>query len=85
MRTTGVKRAVRNALFRLGLHTTPKGVVDALAKQGIQVTEELVRQVRIALLKESDRGKIITGFSRPVRSPSVRHRPQGFPGRRGQG
>jgi hypothetical protein len=36
MRTSGLKRAVRNALFRLGLHTTPKGIVDALAQQGVQ-------------------------------------------------
>jgi hypothetical protein len=31
------KQAIRNALFRLGLDTPAKGVVDALAEQGILV------------------------------------------------
>jgi hypothetical protein len=81
MRTTGLKRAVRNALFRLGLHTTPKGIVDALAQQGVQVSEELVRQVRIELLKEGSRGRDSARSARPVRSPGFRRRPQGYPGK----
>jgi hypothetical protein len=82
MRTTGLKRAVQNALFRLGLHTTPKGIVDALAQQGVQVSEEFVRQVRIELLKGSAKGKVVAGASRPLGPPGVRRRPQGFPGKR---
>jgi hypothetical protein len=31
MRAVNSYRAIRNALFRFGLHTTPKGVVQALA------------------------------------------------------
>jgi hypothetical protein len=81
MHTTGKKRAIRNVLFRLGLHTTPKGIVDALAQQGVQVSEELVRQVRIELLKGSDKGKVVTGASRHLGPPGVRRRPQGFPGK----
>ncbi|MBV9122714.1 MAG: hypothetical protein JO112_05115, partial [Planctomycetes bacterium] len=53
MGTTSKKRGIRNALFRLGLHTTPKAVAHVLREQGIQVGEELVRQVRIEVLKEA--------------------------------
>jgi hypothetical protein len=84
MRTTGKKRAIMNALSRLGLHTTPKAIVHALMQQGISVDEELVRQVRIELLKENT-GARVTEVSRSLPSPAVRRRPQGFPGRRGRG
>jgi hypothetical protein len=83
MRTTGTKRAIRIAFFRLGLHTTSKAIVEALAKQGIPVTEELVCIVRIEMLKKTTRanaGKV----ARPVPPPAVRRRPQAFPGRRGR-
>ncbi len=82
MRTTGKKRAIRNALHRLGLHTTPKGVVDALAQQGVRVDEPLVRQVRLEVLKEGTEARVGKA-PKPVPSPAVRRRPQGFPGRRG--
>jgi hypothetical protein len=80
MRTTGKKQAVRNALFGLGLHTTPKAVAHALRQQGVSVTEELVRQVRFEMLKETTHarpGKV----ARPAPPPAVRRRPQGFPRR----
>jgi hypothetical protein len=80
MRTTGKKRAIRHALFRLGLHATPKAVADALAQQGVRVDEELVRQVRFELVKEST-GARAADAHRPVPSPAVRRRPQGFPRR----
>ena len=80
MRTTSKKQAIRNTFFRLGLHTTAKGVVQALVQQGVQVDEELVRRVRFELLKETTRERI-AGFTRPVTSPAVRRRPQAFPGR----
>ena len=83
MRRVSTKRAIRNTLYRLGLHTTPKAVVHALAQQGIQVGEELVRQVRFEMLNETVGGRF-AGVSRPVPSPAVRRRPQGFP-RRHQG
>ena len=78
MRTTGKKRAIRNAFHRLGLHATAKGVVHALAQQGIQVDEELVRQVWIELVRETT-GARVGKASRPVSSPAVRRCPQGFP------
>jgi hypothetical protein len=80
MRTTGTKRAIRNAFFRLGLHATPKAVAQALTDQAVQVDEELVRQVRFEMLKEATGGRV-GKVPRPVPSPAVRRRPQGFPGR----
>jgi hypothetical protein len=76
----GQEAAIRNALRRLGLHATPKAVVQELMQQGIVVDEELVRQVRLDLLK----GMTASGFAkvpRPVPPPAVRRRPQGLPGR----
>jgi hypothetical protein len=84
MRTTGKKRAIRNAFFRLGLHAMPKAVVDALAQQGVLVEQELVRQVKFELVKETT-GARVAKASRAVTSPGVRRRPKGFPGRRGNG
>jgi hypothetical protein len=80
MRTAGKKRAIRNAFFRLGLHTTSKGIVAALAQHGVPVDEELVRQVRFEMLKENTRARVVKA-SRPVMSPAMPHRPQGLPGR----
>jgi hypothetical protein len=80
MNPTTKKKAIRHAFFRLGLHTKPKGVVHALAQQGIAVDEEFVREVRIELLKETTDHKPAKA-SRPFRSPAVRRRPQRFPGR----
>jgi len=84
MRTTGKKRAIRNALYRLGMHTTPKAVAYALTQQGISVDEELVRQVRIEMVKESTETRVAM-VSRPVPSPALRRCPKGFPRRRGHG
>ena len=78
MRTTGKKRAIRDAFYRLGLHSTPKDVVDALREQGIQVDEELVRLVRIELRKETTEARTAK-VHRMVPPPAVRRRPQGFP------
>ena len=84
MRTTGKKRAVRKALVRLGLHATAKAIAHALAQQGVRVSEELVRQVKFELVKETT-GPRVAKASRPVMSPGVRRCPKGFPGRRGKG
>jgi hypothetical protein len=84
MHTTGLKQAVRNAFFRLGLHTPPKGVVHALNEQGIQVDELLVQQVQFEMLKETT-GARIGKASRPVTSPAMRRRPKAFPEKQGRG
>jgi hypothetical protein len=78
MRTTGTRRAIRNAFFRLGLHAPPRAAVRFLGERGVQVEEELVRQVRIELVRETT-GARVGKASRPVSSPAVRRRPQGFP------
>ena len=80
MRTASKKRAIRNAFFRLGLHATAKAVAHAVMQQGIVVDEELVRAVRVEMLKETT-GVRVGKVSRPVTSPAVRRCPQGFPGR----
>jgi hypothetical protein len=49
------KRAVENALGRLGMQAKPEEVIAALAQQGIEVSEEFVRLVRIGLLKATAR------------------------------
>ena len=74
------RQAIRNTFYRLGLHTKPKGIVHALAQHGVLVDEDLVRQVRFEMLNEPSRERIAE-VSRPVPSPAVRRRPQGFPGR----
>jgi hypothetical protein len=73
----GKRQAIRLAFSRLGLHTTPQGIVAALAQQGVQVDEGLVRQVRFEVLK----GRTRRGISRarPVPPQAVRRRPRGFP------
>ena len=38
MRTTGKKRTIRYAPYRLGLHATPKAAVHALMRQSIRNT-----------------------------------------------
>ena len=80
MRTASTKRAIRNALHRLGLHTTPKAVAHALREQGVLADEGLVRQVRFEMLKEAGRGKA-GKVARRVTFPAVRRRPRGFPKR----
>jgi hypothetical protein len=80
MGTTATIHTIRKIFYCLGLHATPKVVVHALSEQGIPVDEELVRQVRMELLKETTGARVIRVL-RPVASPAVR-RPQGFPGRR---
>ena len=80
MRTAGKKRAIRNALYRLGLHTTPEAIARVLRGQGVLVDEGLVRQVRFEMLKEAARGKV-GKIARRVTVPAVRRRPRGFPKR----
>ncbi len=46
------KRAIQNMLGRLGMQASTKEVVAALAAVGISVTEGLVRQVKVEMLKE---------------------------------
>ena len=77
----GKKRAVQNTLGRLGMQASNREVVAALAEVGVGVTEGLVRQVRVELLKEAARVE-----RRRARLPATPHRlqrPQKVPPRRG--
>jgi hypothetical protein len=47
---TTKRRAIQNALDRLGMQASPKQVVAALAECGIDVNEGLVRQVKVEKL-----------------------------------
>jgi hypothetical protein len=49
----GKKKAIQNTLARLGLQTSNREVVAALASFGLDVSEALVQQVRIQMQKEA--------------------------------
>lgn len=48
----GRRRAIKQTLGRLGMQAANNEVVAALAECGILVSEEMVRQVRVEMLKE---------------------------------
>ena len=49
----GRRRAIQKTLGRLGMQASNQEVVAALAECGTSVTEELVRQVKVEMLKEA--------------------------------
>ena len=49
----GRRRAIQKTLGRLGMQASNQEVVAALAECGMGVTEELVRQVKVEILKEA--------------------------------
>jgi hypothetical protein len=74
------KHAIRMALFRLGMQARPKEVVQALAHQGIFVSPDLVRLVKIEMtekLAEATRNK----FKQVPQPKSLRRRPNAIPRR----
>lgn len=81
MHTSHKRRAICNALYRLGLHTPPRAIVHSLQEQGILVEETLVRAVLLEMLKETTRARNVRA-ARPIPTHAVRRRPQGFPGKR---
>ncbi len=56
---TSKARAIRNTLARLGMQASPKQVVAALAGFGIDVSEGLVRPVKLKTLKAG--GRVFVG------------------------
>jgi hypothetical protein len=73
------KKAVADALIRLGLHARAEAVAQALAEQGVGVNEALVTLVRLELLKKNTQP--CGPLPRPVTRTAVRHRPQSHPRR----
>jgi hypothetical protein len=74
-------RAIRNALARLGMQASPKQIVSFLANVGIDVSERLVRQVKVDMLKQAAKVE-----RQQVRTPKVERqvrRPPKVPSRRG--
>jgi hypothetical protein len=49
----GSRRAIQRKLGRLGTQASNQEVVAALAECGMGVTEELVRQVKVEMLREA--------------------------------
>ena len=49
----GRRRAIQKTLGRLGMQASNREVVAALAECGMSVAEELVRQVKVEMLKEA--------------------------------
>jgi hypothetical protein len=74
------RKTITNALSRLGRQAHGKEVVALLADYGIDVSEDLVRSVRIASMKKSDALKTkqarIDQMCRRRRMPTVRKVPQ---------
>ena len=79
---TSKRRVIQNALARLGMQASPKQVVAALAEFGIDVTEALVRQVRVEMLKQAAKVERQLVRTPQIERPQVR-RPPKLPPRRG--
>src|SRR5262245_39541637 len=78
---TSKTRAIQNALARLGMQASPEQVVAAAAEFGIDVTEALVRQVKVELLKRAAKVERHQMRNPQVERPTVR-RPPKLPPRR---
>jgi NAD(P)H-dependent FMN reductase len=73
--------AIQNALARLGMQARPAQVVAALAQFGIDVSEALVRQVKVDMLKQAAKSVRQQVRIPQVQPPKVR-RPPKVPPRR---
>jgi NAD(P)H-dependent FMN reductase len=74
-------RAIQNVLARMGMQASPKQVVAALAEFGIDVTERLVHQVKVEMLKQAAKSERQQVRTSQVQRPQVR-RPSKVPPRR---
>jgi hypothetical protein len=74
MATISKTQAIRHVFFRLGMQAAPKSIVQALAQQGIQVTEELVKLVRFEMLKRTTKANVGNVGSKTI-VPRVRRLP----------
>jgi hypothetical protein len=80
-RSTDRRRAIQDAMRRLGLHLSTSQVVEELARHGISVSEDQVEEVKIDLIKSPD--EIRRRMAEPPR-PDLRRtiRPPGKHGHR---
>lgn len=77
---TSKKQAIRLTLFRLGMQARPKEVVQALAEQGIFVSHDLVRLVKIEMTEKLAVGTR-SKFTKVVPPRPLRRRPNAIPRR----
>jgi hypothetical protein len=74
------RKAIQNALGRLGWQARRRDVVALLASYGIRVSEGLVSRVRVDRLKKSDASKMkqakINQMARQRRTKSIIKLPQ---------
>jgi len=80
---TGKRRAIRDALARLGIHASPAQVMRDLANRGTDVSEDLVRAVRLELQKDGAGLAWQQAARRQGRQRGAVHLPQKRPPRRG--
>jgi hypothetical protein len=76
-------RAIQTTLASLGMQASPAQVVAALAEFGVVVTEALVRQVKVKMLKRAAKVERQQMRTPQVERPKVR-RPPKVPPRRSQ-
>ncbi len=74
-------RAIRNAVARLGMQASPKQIVAFLANFGIDVSEALIRWVKVEMLKETAKAERQRLKVPNVARPTIR-RPPKMPPRR---
>ena len=79
---TSRSRAIQNAVARLGMQASPKQVVAALAEFGIDVSEGLVRRVKVEMLKQAAKVERQQVQIPKTQRPQVRNPPK-VPPRRG--
>lgn len=81
--TSSEQRAIKAAWLRLGLHASPKQVVEALEEFGVEVSEAFVGRVRGQMSRE--RSSAAREQAKRPPSTKSRKRPQQrkIPGRRG--
>jgi hypothetical protein len=74
-------RAIRNAVARLGMQASPKQIIAFLANFGIDVSEALVRRVKVEIWKETAKAERQRVKVPNTAQPTVR-RPPKVPPRR---
>ena len=72
---TSTTRAIQNVLASLGMQASPAQVVAALADFGIDVSEGLVRHVKLKMLKEAAQAERQQVKALKAEPPQVRRPP----------
>ena len=81
-RSTGVRRAIKREIHRLGIHARPEDVVAALARLGMEVCVGQVERVKIKILRDQCRTTQAANDSRKAHQLRTRRGLQKVPERR---